>query len=112
MRGFQQRLSDFESRGLRVVGVSVDSPETSRDYRAELGLTLPILSDEKGEVLRRYDLLHAGGSPDKTDISRPAEFLIDSTGTVRWANLTKSTVTRATPDEVLEAFDATRGATR
>jgi peroxiredoxin Q/BCP len=112
LRGFQQRLSDFESRGVRVVAVSADPPETSRDYRAELGLTFPILSDEKGEVLRRYDVLHAGGSPDKTDISRPAEFLVDSTGTVRWANVTKSVVIRAMPDEVLKAFDATRAAAR
>ena len=110
MRSFQQRLPDFESRGLRVVGISVDPPETNRDHRRKLGVTYPILSDETGEALRRYDLLHANGSPNKTDISRPAEFLVDASGTVRWANLTRSAIIRATPDDVLNAFDATRAA--
>lgn len=105
MRSFQQRLPDFESRGIRVVAISVDPPSINRDYRQKLGVTFPLLSDEKAEVARRYDLLHAGGSPGNTDIARPAEFLLDATGTVRWVNLTESTVVRAWPDEVLAAFD-------
>jgi hypothetical protein len=38
---------------------------------------------------RRLDLLHAGAGPKETDIARPAEFLIDSSGTIRWVNLTE-----------------------
>jgi peroxiredoxin len=107
LRSFQQRLAEFDARGLRVVAISNESPETNRPHRQELGFTFPILSDEKAEVIRRYDLLHAGGGPDGTDIARPAEFLIDSTGTVRWVNLTESAVVRARPEEVLKAYDAT-----
>lgn len=101
-----QRLPDFESRGIRVVPISVDPPSHNRDHRQKLGVTFPRLSDEKADVARRYDLLHVGGSPGNNDIARPAEFLLDSTGTVRWVNLTESTVVRAWPDEVLAAFDA------
>ena len=107
MRSFQQRLSEFDARGVRVVAISNESPEINRPHRQELGFTFPILSDEKAEVIRRYDLLHAKGGPDGTDIARPAEFLIDSTGTVRWVNLTQSAVVRARPEEVLKAFDTT-----
>jgi peroxiredoxin len=107
LRSFQQRLGEFESRGLRVVAISNESPDTNRPHRQELGFTFPILSDEKTEVIRRYDLLHAKGGPDGSDISRPAEFLIDSAGTVRWVNLTNSAVVRARPEEVLKAFDST-----
>ena len=46
------------------------------------------LSDPNADVIRRYDLLHVAGSPEKTDISRPAEFLLDPSGTIRWTNLT------------------------
>jgi peroxiredoxin len=106
LRSFQQRLGEFDARGLRVVAISNESPEVNRPHRQELGFTFPILSDEKAEAIRRYDLLHAGAGPDGTDIARPAEFLIDPTGTVRWVNLTESTVVRARPDEVLKAFDA------
>jgi hypothetical protein len=35
----------------------------------------------------------------------PAEFLIDSSGTVRWVNLTDNIAVRARPEQVLEAFN-------
>jgi peroxiredoxin len=35
------------------------------------------------------------------DIARPAEFLIDRTGTVRWRNLTEDYRVRAHGDEIL-----------
>jgi peroxiredoxin len=98
-------LGEFEKRGVRVVAISVDPPPVNHDHRPKIGVTFPLLSDVDAQVTRRYDLLHAAGGPDKGDISRPAEFLVDSTGTVRWANLTGSVIVRATPDQVLKAID-------
>ena len=106
MRSFQQRLAEFDARGVRVVAISNDPPEVNQPHRQQVGLTFPLLSDPKAEVIRRYDLLHAGGGPDGADISRPGEFLIDAGGTVRWVNLTESVLARARPDEVLKALDA------
>ena|SRR5687767_9019847 len=106
LRSFQQRLPEFTARGLRVVAISNEPPEVNRPHREQVGFTFPILSDEKADVIRRYDLLHAGGGPEGTDIARPAEFLVDSTGTVRWVNLTDSAIVRARPEEVLKAYDA------
>jgi peroxiredoxin len=108
LRSFQQRLSDFNARGLGVVAISVDAPEVSRRHCQNLGLTYTFLSDPKTEVIRRYDLLHPGGGPKGTDIARPAEFLIDATGTVRWVNLTENIAVRARPKEVLRAFEQSR----
>jgi peroxiredoxin len=108
LRSFQQRLSEFESRGIRVVAISVDTPEINRRHRKRLGFTFTFLSDPKADVIRRYDLLHPGAGPKGADIARPAEFLIDSTGTVRWVNLTENIAVRARPSQVLEAFDETR----
>lgn len=90
---------------MRLIGISVDAPETSREHCRKQGYTFTFLSDPGAEVIRRYDLLHQGGGPGGTDISRPAEFLIDSTGTVRWANLTSSFMVRARPEQVLKAVD-------
>jgi peroxiredoxin Q/BCP len=106
LRSFQSRLPEFDRRGIRVVAISVDSPEANRDHRQKLGVSFPLLSDEKREVVRRYDLLHRKGGPDGTDISRPAELLLDPGGIVRWANFTESVTARARPGQVLEAFDA------
>ena len=60
-------------------------------------------------MIRRYDLLHPGGGPNGTDIARPAEFLIESTGTIYWVNLTESVTVRARPAEVLMAIEAQSG---
>jgi peroxiredoxin len=106
LRSFQQQLSEFDARGVRVVAISVDPPDVNQSHRAKVGLTFPLLSDPKAEVIRKYDLLHAGGGPDGADISRPAEFLVDSAGTVRWVNLTESVTVRARPGQVLKAIES------
>lgn len=108
MRSFQDRLPEFEARGIRPVAVSVDPPETTREHLAKTGWTYTFLSDPKAEVIRRYDLLHAGGGQTE-DISRPAEFLIDPTGTIRWRDLTENYWVRARPETVLGVFDELRG---
>ena len=105
MRSFQQRKSEFESRGIRIVALSADVPEISRNHRQKLGFTFTFLADPKTEVIRRYDLLHRSAGPKGTDIARPAEFLIDSSGIIRWVYLTDNIAVRARPEEVLKAFD-------
>ena len=92
-----------------MVAVSVDTSEINRRQRQKLGYTFTFLSYSKAEVIHRYDLLHAGAGPKGTDIARPAEFLIDSTGTIRWVNLTENIAVRARPEQVLKAFDEMGG---
>ena len=108
MRSFQQRLSEFDARGIRVVGISVDTPEINQRQCRKLGYTFSLLSDTNAEVIRRYGVLHPGTGPKHEDIARPAEFLVDSTGTVRWVNLTENIAVRARPKEVLRAFEQSR----
>ena len=105
MRSFQQHLADFNSRGIRVVAIGVDATDVTRQHCQKLGFTFVFLSDSKAEVVGRYGLLPQGAGPQGTDIARPAEFLIDSTGTIRWVNLTHSVTVRARPEQVLKAFD-------
>ena len=90
------------------VGISVDAPEVTENLRRQRGYTFPFLSDPKAEVIRRYELLHPRGSPDGADISRPAEFLIDRSGTVRWENFTEDIRVRPRADELLAAAYAIR----
>jgi peroxiredoxin len=105
LRSFQQRLSEFDARGIRVVGISVDPPEASQRHSQKQGYTFPLLSDPDAKIIRRYDLLHPGAGPKGADIARPAEFLLDSDGIVRWVNLTENIAVRARPDQVLEALN-------
>ncbi|MBA3355540.1 MAG: redoxin domain-containing protein [Pyrinomonadaceae bacterium] len=101
-------MAKFEGVGIRPVAISVDTPEVSRDLREKAGYTFTFLSDPKAEVIRRYDLLHAGAGTDGQDIARPAEFLLDSAGTVRWVNLTENYWVRARPEQILEVAKTLR----
>ena len=95
-RGIQQHLVDFTAMGVRPVVISIDPPDVSRTLSREAGYTFTFLSDPSLGVIRRYDV--ANGAE-----ARPAEFLLDSTGTVRWRNLTPSVFVRARPGQMLEA---------
>ena len=106
MRGIQKNLKEFEAAGVRPVAISVDKPEQSRRLVSKTGYTFPILSDPAAETIRRYNLLHKGGGPEGSDISRPAEFLVDSSGVVRWVNFTEDIRVRAKADEMLAAARA------
>ena len=88
------------------MAISVDSTDVSHELRQRVGYTFTFLSDPQAEVIRRYDLLHAGAGEEGRDISRPGEFLIDSTGTVRWMNLTENYWVRARPEQFIEAAKA------
>lgn len=99
-------MAKFEEAGIRPVAISVDTPEVSRDLREKAGYTFTFLSDPKAEAIRRYDLIHAGAGIDGEDIARPAEFLVDSSGIVRWVNLTENYWVRAKPEQILEAAKA------
>jgi peroxiredoxin len=98
----QRSLDKFNKAGIRPVAISIDTHEESRSLAQSQGYTFPILSDENADVIRRYDLVHAKAGINGEDIARPAEFLIDSTGTVRWINLTENYWVRARPEQVLE----------
>ena len=105
MRSFESQLSEFNKRGIRVAAISVDPVEVSRQLGEKAGLTFPLLSDPAEKVIRPYDLQHIRGGPKGADIARPAEFLIDSTGTVRWVNLTDDFRVRARGEQVLKVAD-------
>jgi peroxiredoxin len=93
----QKNLNTLEAAGVRVAAISVDDPSVSRSWAERSGFTFAILSDPQMNVIRRFDV-----AVEDEGIARPAEFLIDSSGVVRWRNLTDDYYIRARPDTVLD----------
>jgi peroxiredoxin len=112
LRSFEKALPEFDSRRIRVVAISVDTPAESEKLRESQGYTFPILSDAHDDVIRRWDLVHPHGGVEGADIARPAEFLIDPSGKIRWVNLTDDIVVRARPQQALKAFEEMSGVLR
>ena len=96
-RGIQRHLAEFVAMGVRPVVISIDPPDVSRTLSREAGYTFTFLSDPGLSVIHRYDV--ADG-----DAARPAEFLVDVNGIVRWRNLTTSMFVRARPEQMLDAI--------
>ena len=105
----ERHLDEFHARGIEIAAISVDSPEASGKLIQSRGFHYPILSDPKAEIIRRYGVLHPQAGEDGQDIARPAEFLVDSKGTIIWENLTDDLRVRARPDAMLEAVDKLLG---
>jgi peroxiredoxin len=105
LRSFERRLPEFTARGVRIAAVSVDSPEESRKLCISQGYTFPLLSDPDAVTIRAYGILHPHGSGNGGDIARPAEFLVDRDGTIRWENLAENLLARLRPETVLGAID-------
>lgn len=105
MRGFEENLPEFEKRGVAVVAISVDPPEDSRKLCQSRGYTFPFLSDPQAAAIRAYGVLHPHAGEDGHDIARPAEFLVDAGGIIRWENLTENLLARLRPETFLRVLD-------
>jgi peroxiredoxin Q/BCP len=105
LRSFQERLPEFERRGAEVLAISVDSRDESRKLCQSRGYTFPFLSDPNTTAIRAYGVLHPHGGEDGQDIARPAEFLVDASGTIQWENLTESVLSRLHPQTALRVLD-------
>jgi peroxiredoxin len=54
-------------------------------------------------VIKRYGLLHEKGHLGTSDISRPADLLLDARGVIRWAMFTENWRVRARPEALIAA---------
>jgi peroxiredoxin len=97
-------LSEFHDRGVEIVAISVDAPAESQNLCQSRGYSFPFLSDPGARVIRQYGVLHPKGGEGGKDIARPAEFLVDAAGAIRWVNLTDDIRVRARPEAVLAAI--------
>jgi peroxiredoxin len=74
------------------------------DYLRENSLPFEILLDERREVSRRYGVWHRIGL-DAWNIARPALFIIDRDGVVRYIYVGRTQEEFADPDEISRALD-------
>lgn len=78
---FQQSLTKFESKGAKIVGISMDPIDKHEEFCDKGGLTFPVLSDADGSVSAQYGAELS--IPLLGKFSDRQTFLIDSAGTVK-----------------------------
>ena len=79
--------------------------EAVRRYIEDTGLPYDILIDETRAVAKSYGVWHAWGL-DAYNIARPAVFLIDRSGLIRYSFVAKRQDQYPSPDEIMRAIEA------
>jgi peroxiredoxin len=88
-----------------VVAVVAQSSEPVRRYIEDTGLPFNILVDESRDVLKAYGVWQAIGLYS-WNIARPALFLIDRTGAIRYSFIGKSQDEFPSTEEIERALSA------
>ena len=79
---YHEVLPELEGRGVRLLGISVDSAFAHKAFREHLGISIPLLADfhPKGEVAKAY-----GVYIDERGHSQRALVMVGPDQSVKWA---------------------------
>ena len=91
---FRDRMDDYQGAGIKIYGVSLDSPESHRQFREKHNLNFPLLTDEGGRASEALGVLGERGYANRVT------FLLDSDGKIAKAYPEVSPETHA--DEILQ----------
>ena len=92
---FRDRMDDYAAADIRVYGVSLDSPESHRAFRAKYDLNFPLLTDEGGRASEALGVLR-----ENRRTANRVTFLLDPEGRISRVYPEVSPETHA--DEILQ----------
>ncbi len=95
----------FEDAGALVLPISSEPLALAREGVARDRLPFAVLADESLATIDRYGVRHRD-EPEGRAIARPAVFVLDRTGFVRFAHVGEAPRDRPNHDLVLLALDA------
>jgi peroxiredoxin len=81
---FQDQLADFEAAGASIYGISVDTPFTLNEFRAQNGIEFPLISDTNRELIELYDASMDFADLGVYDVAKRSVFVVDADGTVTY----------------------------
>ncbi len=82
LQALQAELAKIEMSGVRVVGISYDSPATGAAAASKLGLTFPLLSDEGSKVIDAYGIRNTDAKGKSAGVAHPVVFIVDQKGMI------------------------------
>jgi len=104
MCSVRDHWSEYQATGAEVVGISMDSAESHKNFAEKQELPLTLLSDDKGEVTKMYDVkLWLPGR------SARAVVVIDKDGKIAYRKVESVSLFRPKDDDILEAIRQAQG---
>jgi len=104
---YQEVLRELEERGVKMLGVSVDSAWAHKAFQDQLGVSIPLLADfhPKGEVAKAY-----GVWVDDYGVSARSLVMIGPDGTVEWSYRPSSPLEIPGANLIFDALDERQAA--
>jgi peroxiredoxin len=78
LKAYQADIAKFDTTDTQVLGISMDSFAANKRFAQDIGVTFPLLSDWKHDVVKQYGLLD-----EKSGYSARATFVIDKEGIIK-----------------------------
>ena len=87
----------IQAEGAELIAISADTPKQTGVTREALQITYPLLSDEAKAAIHAYNVIDTGNG----QIARPATYLIDENGIIRWKFLDVQFENRLSSQQIL-----------
>lgn len=97
-------MPDLERRGARTVTIMAQSPASTRPYLEKQRYPFPVLADADRRVVKAYGV-YVRANFESVNIARPANFVLDADGVIRFMHIASIQVEYASFDEILSVLD-------
>lgn len=123
LKALEEAAGDIRARGASLVAVSMQGASDSRKSQRDNGLSFPILTDNAGELANQFGIrwslqdyvipFHAGFGVElpkihgdgQWNLPMPARYVIDSDGTVAYAEVNPDYTRRPDPSDLFPVLD-------
>jgi peroxiredoxin len=97
----RDRFDELQARGLDVILVLCQKADHVASWLAKHPLPFPILIDEDRSRAKRWGV-YAAVRYDGIHIARPASFVVEATGVIRYARISPHQLDQAPFNEIIE----------
>ncbi|MDQ2177885.1 peroxiredoxin-like family protein [Marinifilum sp. D714] len=122
LRALQQFLPEFENLGTKLIAISPEKPDNSMSTVEKNELKFEVLTDTDNKLARDFGIvfefpeyldeayngfgldLKKHNNSKKVELPLPATYVVDQTGTIRYAFADEDYTMRANPEDILEAL--------
>jgi peroxiredoxin len=100
-----KKLPELERRGAKTVTVVAQKPASAQDDLRSNPYPFPVLADAGRTVVKQYGV-YVRANFESINIARPANFVLDAAGTIRFIHIASVQFEFASFDDIFATLDA------
>jgi len=104
MSEIERNMPELEKRGARAVAIMAQDPARMQEYLKSHSHPFPVLADTGRKVVKEYGV-YVRANLESINIARPANFVLDAAGTIRFIHISSVQIEFASFDDILATLD-------